>query len=176
MPRIEWTRAKIALLGTAPDARLAGRWGVHQTAVSWYRRKLGIPAHRRRHDWASVDWTWGNARIAGKLGVSAEAVAIRRAATVAAPALNANRGHALSFADCVRRLHDLARDELRRMSPARRASAIARSGVTQTHCYSWLRGNDRALSVESIDALLVAATGGGLTRHQVSDGFRLVRA
>ena len=46
-PPFEWTAGRVALLGTAPDAEVAGAVGCDPSRVRRERRRRGVPAYRR---------------------------------------------------------------------------------------------------------------------------------
>ncbi|NRA37606.1 MAG: hypothetical protein HRU15_05660 [Planctomycetes bacterium] len=56
---MNWTKSRIALLGTCPDSELAKKWDVSHWIVRDKRLKLGIPtrsqASHARHDWSKID-------------------------------------------------------------------------------------------------------------------------
>ncbi len=43
--RTRWSKARLALLGTMPDAQLAKKLGAAPNTVLFRRRKLGIPPY-----------------------------------------------------------------------------------------------------------------------------------
>jgi DNA-binding CsgD family transcriptional regulator len=82
-----WTEQELALLGTAPDAKIAERVGVTTTAVKQQRRRLGIAAwgtttEQRRHKWTKRQLGWlgklSDKEIASRLGLSIPTVCWKR--------------------------------------------------------------------------------------------------
>jgi hypothetical protein len=69
-----WTAEEVALLGTMPDARLAGRLGRTVRAVARKRFDLGVPAHS---GWAGGGRAWTKAEIA-LLGTDRDEVIARK--------------------------------------------------------------------------------------------------
>ena len=58
------------------------------------------------------------------------------------------------FAELLTGARQVIRTKITGLTPAAR-SRIARSGICQqTHFYAWMRGDDRALSLETLDAIL----------------------
>lgn len=58
------------------------------------------------------------------------------------------------ISDVVHAAHDAMRGAMRRLSPAMRSDISTIGGMQQTHFYAWLRGDDQAISLDRLDAVL----------------------
>lgn len=98
--RYHWTAKNIALLGTRTDCSLAKRLGVTDTVVAHKRNELGVPVFRPKHlvprPWKRRDsWTKSeiallgtmtDQKVAEKLGLGMQTVALKRAELSIPPA------------------------------------------------------------------------------------------